>query len=336
MTTMATQLSLSSIDDYLGPGETRFFSRGYRRTDALVDDVVITPTDDAERDVQATVTVEYPSDWSKKKSGVDLPPHLSTVDMLVLGTQLSEAYLAHTYGLAEPTRRNMWLRRVTLKAGSTPQEELAGMPAQVTCRETEAVPDSPDRFLSVLDCSVGVMQARCEIEHPIIQRVATAGSYGSIEDILGAAAPRYYGEGFKFRRQLIEDVQVDMDQLRAGAAVQIEPTQQGHPAGEGIEGAYQPSVSLVDCFVVNLQMAQVLMYEMDSLTRENSNTLWMIQTILEAEHPDRPPVAPMEARTAIAAKHRLKLRGGTWRNADIEGELGGVTMRASFAHALPQ
>jgi hypothetical protein len=180
------------------------------------------------------------------------------------------------------------------------------------------------------------MQARCEIEHQIARRVRTAGSYACMQDILGPVVPRYYGEGFKFRRQLIEHVRGDMETLRSYATVQIEPTEEGHTTSEGIEGEYQPSVSMIDCFVVNLQLAQVLMYEMDAVERKNSNTLWMIRTVMQAENPHRPCQVPLAAHTAITGKHLLKLRGGTWRNTEIVGELGGVTMRCSLAHELPK
>lgn len=326
-----TRLFYRDIDDYLGPGQTRFFSRGYRRAEHQVSSVEIVPAEG----VQATVGVRYPRDWSKK-AGADLRPHLSSVDMFLLGVQLSEAYLQHAYGLDEAARRTMWLRRVTLKAGSAPQEELEEMPASARLRETKASSDATDRILSVLDCKVGVMQARCEIEHQIARRVTAAQAYASIDDVLGPAASRYYGEGFKFRQQSIGDVRVDMETLRSNAAVRIEPAEESHAVGEGIEGEYQPSVSMIDCFVVNLQMAQVLMYELDAVERKDSNTLWMVRTVLDAANPRRPYSETLAAHTEITAKHLLKLRGGMWRNVDLVGSLGGVGLRCSFAHELPK
>lgn len=325
-------LSYRSIDDYLGPGETRFFSRGYRRVEYQVGDIITTPAALTQSGVQATATLAYPGDWSKKTADVDLRPHLSTVDALVLSAQLSEFYLTHAYGLDSAMRRNMELRRVTLRAGTTPQENLVGVPLSATLRATK--PDPQGGFVSVFDCAAGVMRARCEIKHQIGQQTTAEGAYGSLEDVLGPAVSRYYGEGFKFRRQVIEDVQVDMDALHADTTVRIESTQGGVPT-EGLEGSYQPSVSMIDCFVVNLQMAQVLMYEMDAVDRQNSNTLWMLQTVLEAPKPNRPFRAPQPAHAGIVGKHLLPLRGRKWRNVDIVGSCGGIDLRCSFAHELP-
>lgn len=330
-----TQLLYESIDDYLGPGENRFFGRGYRRAEYQVGDIVVTPATDLGRGVRASITIHYPADWSTKTCDGDLRPHLSTVDMLVLGVQLSEIHLTHAYGLDERTRRRMWLRKVTLRAGSTPQEDLVGLGGSATLRETRPLLGSVDVFVSVYDCRIGAMRARCEVEHRIGRPATGEATYASIEDILGAAVPRYYGEGFKFRQQRIEDVRVDMADLRSAATVRVEPTDDSVVPGEGIEGNYQPSLSLIDCFVVDLQLVQVLMYEMDSVRRQDSNTLWMLTTVLDATRPDRPCSVPLETRAAIVKKHLVPLRGGRWRNVEIQGTCGGVSLRSSFAHELP-
>jgi acyl carrier protein len=338
-TTTAAQGALHyyrSVDDYLGPGDSRFFANGYRRVSHHIGDVVASPVGSDEPGVKTKVTLEYPGDWSKKTEQVDLTPHLSSVDMIVLAAQLSELHLSHSYGLGGEMRRSMRLLRVTLKAGTSPQEDLLEVPASARLRETEPTPGTEGRFVSVYDCEIGVMQARCEIEHPIATTSTIEGRFASPDEVLGPAAARYYGEGFKFRRQSIEDVIVDMQSLSSEAAVRIESVEGDHETGEGIEGRYQPSVSMIDCFVVSLQMAQIMIYELDSVDRRDSNTLWMLNTELHAEETHRPySSAPLRARTVIDGKHLLPLHGAIWRNLDISGELGGITLRCSFAHELP-
>ncbi|WP_158632238.1 AvrD family protein [Micromonospora sp. Llam0] len=222
-----------------------------------------------------------------------------------------------------------------LTAGTTPQEELIGLTGTAVPRATRPAPGSPDAQVSVYDCAVGAMRARVEIEHPSGRvRSEQGATYPSLGDILGAPALRYYGDGFKLRRQYVEDVLLDMAQLRSSATVRLDPAG-SELATQGTDGRYQPSVSLVDCFVANLQLAQVLMYELDGVTRRESNTLWMLRTVLEAPQPMRSLAAPLPTVTAITGKHLVPLRGGRWRNVEIRGGCGGVDLRASFAHELP-
>jgi hypothetical protein len=339
-------LLLRSVDDYLGPGETRFFSRGYQRAEYAVPGVAGAPAAPAATGVTAEADIGYPADWSRKKAGADLRPHLSTVDALVLGVQLAEVHLAHAHRLGPEERRTLSLRKVALRAGTAPQEELRGVRLSAVPVRTGPAPGAPDRLRSVYECTVGGLRVRCEVDHPSAGREDGGARHASLEDALGPGGPRFYGEGFKLRRHTIEDVRVDMASLTARGGARFTAAPGAPVPGEGTDGATQPAVSLVDCFVVNLQLAQVLMYELDGLSRESSNTLWMMQTVLEAPDvphplpqllPDAPPglPEPLEALTSVTGKRLLPLRGGTWRSVDLRGGLAGIRMRSSFAHELP-
>lgn len=340
MSTNAT-LFYRSIEDYLGPGEQRFLSSGYRRANYRIGDIAVTPGDESDADVQGIASVVYPPrGWSTKGDQTDLRPHLSTVDTLVIGTQLSEIYLVHTYGFDENIRRNMRLCKVTLKAGSTPQENLIDIPLAAKLRTTKPLPDNENRCISIIDCHVGFMRARCEIEHHVAPPVNLAGRYHSVEDILGPAMSRYYGEGFKTRKQRIEDVQVDMETLQSEAQVHIESIQGISSGTEGIHGRYQPSVSMIDCLVVIGQMAQVMMYELDAVRRQDSNTLWVRQAVLEEVVLPPAGVGTLEvlsvgAWSAIRSRDLLHLGDSVWRTLGIVGHCGGIATQISFAHALP-
>ncbi|MBW4721591.1 AvrD family protein [Saccharothrix obliqua] len=327
-------LLLASIDDYLGPGENRFFSRGYQRAGYRVRDITVDPPDFSEPGVRARVDVEYPADWSRK-GDVDQRPHLSTVDALVLGVQLTELHLAHGFGLSPADRARARLRKAVLRAGGEPQEDLTDIPLSTRLVRSEAT--TPSYSLSVYDCAVGSLRMRCEVEHPTGASRREPGNYDDLDDVLGDGGRRYYGEAFKSRRHHVRDVRVDLDTLDAQAEVHFSP--EPDVADRGIGGRFQPSVTFVDAFVVNLQLVQVLLYELDSLSRATSNTLWMMQTVLEALAP--PPPLPDRAEVALPAsatlvgKRLLTLRGGTWRSVDIEARMAGIGIRCSFAHELP-
>jgi Pseudomonas avirulence D protein (AvrD) len=346
---MGAKLSYPSIEDYLGPADGRFFSRGFRRSEHEVSGLLLTPGPEPAAGAKAVATVRYPPDWSTKAVGTDLRPHLSTVDALILSAQLAEAHLAFAYGLDGRARAAMWLRRVTVRAGAAPQEDLIDLPCSAELRRTTSAQEG-DALLSVYDCSVGVMRVTCEIEHSAHAAHAATGtanrgvahgegggarSHATLEDALGPAHERYYGAGYKFRQHGVEDVRIDMGELRSAGTARIEPAESFPDLTAGIEGQYQPSLSMIDCFVVNLQLAQVLMYEMDSIARQDTNTLWMIKTRLDAERPQRPFGDSVPAQAQITARPLVPLRGGIWRNVDISAQCGGVTLRSSFAHELP-
>ncbi|MFF0434736.1 AvrD family protein [Streptomyces sp. NPDC004327] len=329
-----TLLRLPSVEDYLGPGETRFFSAGYRRAEYAVHDVRVTTGD--RPGVTAAVSLSYPRDWSKKKASTDLFPHVSTVDMLVLGLQLCEAYLVHTHGLDADRRRRTRVRKITLRAGTTPQEELTGLPAGAELRRTLQDPAAEGGHVSTFTAHVGVMTARYEIEHASPAQVAEDGSYDSLDTVLGPASGRYYGEGFKLREHTIGDVRADVDASTATATVTTRSLPGYEAVTDGLDGdRLTDGLSAIDCFVTNLQLIQVLLYELDGISRQDSNTLWMQQTVLTAVGPDLPAAEPTAAHVAFTDKALVPLRGGLWRDVTIGARLGGYEMQCSFAHELP-
>lgn len=332
------QLFLASIDDYLGPGATRFFSRGYQRAVYRLADIQATPADVHNSGSRSTADISYPANWSKKQDDGDLRPHLSTIDALVLGVQMAQTHLAHAYRLSAEDQRAMRLRKVVLRAGGAPQEELTGVPLSARLVTTDST-DTPGWFVSRHNCTVGNLRVRTDIEHGLIGRATEDGRFADFDDALGAGGRRFYGEGFKARRHSITEVRVDMAELCAEAEVRFADEGGGPAPGDGVDGAIQPSVTMVDAFVVNLQLAQVLLYELDSVARAESNTLWMMQTVLEAApvpEPMRDPGdKPLTTQARLVGKRLLTLHGGTWRSVEIEAALSGITLHCAFAHELP-
>jgi avirulence D protein (AvrD) len=328
--TAESLLRLDSVSDYLGPAETRFFGHGFRRATHVVRSVTVESTSDSGV-VGCLVDVGYPVDWSRKSVSQDLRPHLSTVDMLVLGVQLSEAHLVCGLGLDDAQRRAAVVRRIELRAGNEPQEDLTGMHGSARLVSTTELEDDPGRSLSVYDCRVGVMRATCHLEHAT--RTARTGSWraDSLADILGEPHERYYGAGFTTRGQTVETVRVDRSASRASAGLRLLDAEE---RGAGLDGDQLAGPTLVDGFVAVLQLAQILMYELDSLRREDTNTLWMLRTTIERTGLE-PTAVTGPVWAELSAKRLLSLRGGRWRNVDIAGGCAGVDLRASFAHELP-
>lgn len=92
---------------------------------------------------------------------------------------------------------------------------------------------------------------------------------------------------------------------------------------------------MIDAFVTALQLAQVMLYDLDGMRRQDSNTLWMRQTTLTASRPDR-PAEGIAVTTRLDDPGLLRMGGGTWRTLDVVAELGGIQVRSAVAHRLPE
>ncbi|MER7725105.1 AvrD family protein [Streptomyces sp. NPDC096323] len=331
---------LDSVDDYLGPAEKRFFGEGFRRVTYRYGALEVTPVKDARVELESRLDVGYPVDWSAKAKHGDLRPHLSTVDGLIIGVNLSEAALVHTLALSPENRRASRAVQIRIKAGTSPDEDLTALPVRTSVLGGAVAVDAVDETVTRTETLVGGMRVRTEVQHPAgddrTRTPDTTSSYASPDALLGAADERYYGTGFTSRAQMIRKVAVDAAHGRADAVVDIAQGPGSVLPMEGTEGLYQPFVGLVDAFVTSLQLGQILMYETDGISRGASNTLWMRTTVLTASASPEPIRYESPLRVQLENSSLLERPDGVWRAVDIVGRLAGNSVRCSVAHRLPR
>ncbi|SNX66042.1 avirulence D protein (AvrD) [Streptomyces sp. TLI_55] len=333
------RLSVAAIDDYLGPGEHRYFGAGFRRVRHRLEAIRVSRRPDS-TEATAHASVTYPAHWSAKGTG-ELLPHLSSVDTLALGAQLAEILLGHAYGLDAGARSRMWLRAVSLRAGVHPQEDLADIPVHGVFRPAESERVADGLLASSLDVRIGSMEVRCEIQHEV------AGGYRpdraearhpSAEDALGEPCRRYFAELFRHRDQRVTHLTVDRDARRVDATVRITPApgeSDSRPRPTGLESAYLPSASMIDAITVTGQLAQVLLYELDGIDRGDSDTLWLRKAALSTRMPLRALDQAFPVHARIEDTRLLIIADDTWRVCELGYAFHGITGRFSVAHRLP-
>ncbi len=323
---MTRLLALPTVSDYLGAPEGRFFGAGYRRANYRFAPLTVTADG-----VGTTVSIDYPSDWSRKKVGHDLRPHLSTVDVMVFAARLGEAVLAAHLGLTAEQRSRSWIKRVVIQAGAKPEEHLEQLPVTAALRREEY--ELLGWKTASVDCRAGQMRVRLTIAHPKPTPAIDAPGAGDIDAILGDGEMRYWGDGFRNESQRVETVVADLDKLTCTARVVVEPTPRD--GWLGLEDAEGFPVSLVDAFVSHVQLAQVLLYELDDVARSDSNTLWMQQTSIERDYAAERTAGPASMEVGVTKTNLLQVNGGQWRDLTFTGRVGGLIQRSTFAHRLP-
>ncbi|GAA1672396.1 AvrD family protein [Glycomyces endophyticus] len=302
---------LVTVDDALGPRRSRFFGEGFKRVTHRLDGIAVAPEPEEGGTVAAVAGLVLPANWSRK--GVaEQPPHLSTIDAMVFAAQLAGLYLAHTHGLGGADRFRV--RRMALRAGNRPQEDRLD---RFAVRAEHLGTEPGDPAVSRFDCRIGALTAVLAVEHGGEAVPALPpGRYRNPAALSGPWNTAPFGASHHGRTQILSDVAVDMDALRADADLALAP---------GTADA-----TMIDLFVAALQLGQVLLYRLDGIERAASNTLWMRRTVIE-------PAARPSGRftTALENERRLDTAAGTWRSADVVAAHSGLALRCSVAHLLP-
>jgi hypothetical protein len=313
----------ATVDDYLGPGENRFFGKGYKRVEQRLTDIHVEPGC-----VRARASVRYPDDWSRKGT-TNQPPHLSSIDTLLIAGEMAELYLTHVLRLDARARSDVRLRKVRMKAGRDPVEkELGEFVVQATIT-------SQSLRTSVVDCQVGTLRVCCEIEHPESSPAPEPGHYHGPDELLGPAELRPFAAAHRTKTQVIEDLDIDVPGCRARAVLSTRSTARQDLPVQGLESYSHGASSIIDAFVAAVQLGQILLYELDAVSRAESNTLWMRQTVLEIGDPHRPVYTPAGLSVRLEEPRLLTTRdGATWRTADITAEFEHMNICCSATHRL--
>lgn len=320
----------ASADDLLGPAERRFFGSGYRRIGQQLRDLTFEDTA-AVRQLRAIAAVTYPADWSRKRDDVILRPHLSTVDALIFGARLAELVVSRVHGLSAQQRAGMWLRRVEIKAGPKPDETgLDSLPASAALlAAVETGGAAPGRLISAVECRVGGMTLRLDVDHE------TGSAATDTPTTTGMSTNSAYQDGYRGHEHSITAVELAAEFLEVRADVLINTQVHAGLDSPGLESAYEPAISLIDAFVVALQLGQILLYRLDGIERGSSNTLWMRRTVITSGSPQRPADRPYPVTARLADPLVIQTRGGTWRTGGIVCDLAGVRVRCAATHQLP-
>lgn len=336
----------SSADDYLGPGANRFFGAGYKRAEQRLTRITVTAGPDGAGAAEAAASVTYPADWSRKGS-VDQRPHLSSIDVLLITAELAEVYLTRALGLTPAERATLRLRRVRLLAGSTPvEEELAEFPVRARIAAPVSGPDG--LAVSTVDCQVGTLRARAEVQHPSTPPVPSTAYYPDARAALGPAYRRPYAGAHRDKAQRVDGIELDLPALAATARLAVTWTTPDDLELTGVDSGAHRGVSIVDAFVAAIQLGQILLYELDGVRRADSHTLWMRRTTLDIGASDQPAAGALRARLAsgrpAAGALRARLAdaqlltagdGAQWRSARIEAEYDHLSITCAVAHQLP-
>lgn len=325
--TIPGPLVLADVDDYLGPSTARFFGSGYRKTTPALRKLSILHAPEGTSRMEASGSVRVGDLWSIKGS-TSQQPHLGTTDAIVLALEASEALLASRY--APSILPLVYVRDLTLTAGSEPIEDtLDDFPvtAQTTGQSTDGIIHVTVEMAS--------MKAVLALHHPMCVASKANLRTDNPDALIGDAARRIYGDIYKSRQSRIRDISVRDGATRAEASLTVTGGDSDGP-GLGLEAGYQPGLSLLEGFVSTLQLGQVLLYELDQITRAESNTLWMRRTVITATTPPPSIITELPLDVQLRRPRILPLNGENWRCADIVGRIGDhLEIICDVAHQLP-
>ncbi|MBD2801581.1 hypothetical protein ID854_14265 [Xenorhabdus sp. M] len=240
------------------------------------------------------LTLIYPDDWSIKNKK-NLNPHLSSVDVILMSAYASGKLLNQF--------ENSYYKITSMMicASHTPVERLTNIPINFGLNYCE------EEGIIYLQGKVGNMKSQLKVERK------------KDNDIL--LTPVFSRKEFKSVNHEIKDILLEGKYKSEALVVKT------------ILGRKTDYIDYIDAFVSSLQIGQILLYELDGITREESNNLWMRNIKLNEtdayNHKNSGTLEVTLENTNLISKGNDK-----WRSADIVANLNNIQVRCSVAHQL--
>lgn len=250
--------------------------------------------------------IEISGLWSRKGERTAVP-HLGTVDVLSLALQATELALTEFGHL-----RAWHITTLDVRAPGQPLEDgFDNVPVSVTFRVEGGA------------AAVEVVIGGFTVGIQLVDRGVLSATGVTRDSVYGAL----------FRTRVPRIGPIARENGGAAATVAVEPSE--HRGDRAlIDAEKSGGLNVIDAFVAVLQLGQVLLYDLDEITRADSDTLWMRTTRIEAG----PGVGSTAGLEVTLEEPRLRtLRDETWRLATITGTVDEIfTVSCAVAHKVPQ
>lgn len=301
----------------LGSTSGRYFSSGYRRVRYGVWDVRPDPRVDGR--THATVTAQYPLDWSLGADGTARTPHLSSADAIALPLQVLER-------IVDPASLSAYrVSRVELRAPRGPCTDLDEVPLVLDVHGSAGRTDLCIRadvggMRTRLELSLSPDAARCPPAHAPDGSVYSQGFRDVLVDTVVTHGPAHDGPAH--------------DGVVATHTFELDPDR---PVVRltGVESGFSPAVSAIDLLVVMGQMTQAAIYLSMPADRSRGD-LWMRSMAIDITRPPAAVPCVLHSTTRLTRDKVVDRAGRRIHDLVAESSINpSVQARASLAYVEP-
>ncbi|MCZ1179792.1 AvrD family protein [Acinetobacter pittii] len=286
------------VDEFLGDKNTRYFGAGYINSSHDIYNFQYESDDIETNKFSCLGKVVLPQTWSIKNNGSQ-KPHLSTIDIIELALLTFDQLIQAIHNRTICYKK--LIHKMVIRAGKSPIE------SEFDKIVISGSVSKEDRDNNVMNLNISNMSIEILYKNDV----------SKIE-------PSEFEEYLKTPLE-INDVMINVDELKASALVNNKRI-----LNENVE-----PWSTSCLFSVGLQLGQILLYQLDSISRAESNTLWMKKTEIHflSDRPNMDASHPIFTR--LDNVRRYKAGDHDWRKADIYSILGNTKIICSVTHQLP-
>lgn len=168
-----------------------------------------------------------------------------------------------------------------------------------------------------------------------VEVVARPGGGPFADDPRSDGRP-FYATHLRHREQHIDEVRFDRETLSLRARIAaLDVTGATDEPYSGLQSGHPERVTVAESIVCLAQLAQVMAYEYDQVTRDASSTFWMRRLEVSLEPPYPVLGRLLAVRANLMRAMSVRLGEDDWRTLRLNARAPGLRASADVAHALP-
>lgn len=306
----------TEIDSYLGNGDSRYFSQGFKHFEFDLHTVKL-----SEEGFTASITVSYKGPGRPRQEN----PHLGSIEYSAIALYLAEVHMVKISRLTRSELARAFPRGFQVKIN----KEITIVPnieeISVECHQlsSKLTLDSLNGSLTVLIIKIGRTACRITLDHPGPSQVKLRENDWPIED------GTMYSRSYRDRDTEISKIEFDESKEQISCTVKV--TQNLFQELNGLGTSFD-HIILTDLIGTTGQLMQVLLFRLLKTEREKCPNIWLRSMDIKFERPEKRE--NYRAKVNLSDRKMLKMGDHTYHSFSVISKIGNMDARFNVCHKI--
>jgi hypothetical protein len=316
-----TEVTLRNAVQFLGSKRKRYFASGFKKISCELGDFQL-----SKERLTASLVLKRGKDCSVKKIG-EVIPHLGSIESFTVAMRLLELYLSIQYNLSETEIAKSTIRSIDFKTKPIDHNYENVLGTHVSIREI--VWENYYRAKGMFDVVVDNFNFRIELNFENRNR-SIGFPYDRFIQTITVNSNQYYNHGYKSTMIDIEKLKLNPKNCSLVAISKVKRPIEINETGIGT--SYLDGLTFVDFLSISGQLTQILLYQLDNITREESNNMWVRS--LYAEFDTNASQSVVSSKAHLSQFNLVQMGGENWRTATVQLAIGSIKGFAKVCHII--
>ncbi len=306
----------TEIDSYLGNGDSRYFSQGFKHFQFDLHTVKL-----IEDGFTSSIATSYKGPGRPRQEN----PHLGSMEYSAIALYLAEVHMVKISRLTRSELARAFPRDFQVKINKEITIVSNTEDISVECHQlsSKLTLDSLNGSLTVLVIKIGGTTCKITLDHPGPSQIKLRENDWPIED------GTLYSRSYRERDAEISKIVIDEIQEQISCTVKV--TQSLFQELNGLGTSFD-HIILTDLIGTTGQLMQVLLFRLLKTEREKCPNIWLRSMDIKFERPEKRE--NYRAKVNLSGRKMLKMGDHTYHSFSVISRIGNMDARFNVCHKI--